>query len=133
MISSKLTAIPEELKQWNQWIVWRPVERNGKATKMPISVINGTPASTTDPETWVSFERAAGYIAANHDFNLGFVFSESDPFIGIDFDNIIEEGTRSASTASPRKERPSSGLALGSIESEAMPKSPQAETASRSG
>ena len=93
MISSKLTAIPEELKQWNQWIVWRPVERNGKATKMPISVINGTPASTTDPETWVSFERAAGYIAANHDFNLGFVFSESDPFIGIDFDNIIEEGT----------------------------------------
>ena len=49
--------IPEELKQLDQWVLWRMEQRGDKITKVPIQT-NKVLASTTNPETWASFENA---------------------------------------------------------------------------
>lgn len=75
-----------ELKQLNQWIVWR-YEPNQDPTKKPVKVPyqpNGHKASTTYPNTWHSHSDC---LAALSSFSgLGFVFTSSDPYVGIDVD-----------------------------------------------
>lgn len=80
---SEFSKVPLELKQQNQWLCWRKVDRDGKATKMPVQT-DGTPASSTDPKTWCSFKDA---VAASGRFSgIGFVFTEADRYVGIDLD-----------------------------------------------
>lgn len=87
--------IPLELRERNQWVLWRLEQRNGdgKPTKIPYS-INRKHADSTDQQTWTSFEQAwRTYINANGHFNgIGYVFSADDPFTGVDLDNCIREG-----------------------------------------
>jgi KaiC/GvpD/RAD55 family RecA-like ATPase len=75
--------IPIELKSQKQWVLWKSIDRDGKPTKVPFQT-SGTPASSTNPETWGLFtdviEFQSGYSG------IGFVFSEDDHFIGIDLD-----------------------------------------------
>jgi len=78
--------LPDEMKQYRQWIVWRYEQTDsGKPTKVPYTVF-GEPASVTDPNTWTDF--ASACIAARQAPNdgLGFVFTDADPFIGVDLD-----------------------------------------------
>lgn len=58
--------IPGEIKKYNQWICWKTVERDGKPTKIPIT-ITGENASATDSSTWASFEKAREYYENHHD------------------------------------------------------------------
>ena len=83
--------IPDELKARPQWVVWRKVERDGKATKVPFTAdFTGRHASTTDPDTWSTFDAAVG---ASHRFDgIGYVFSEDDPYTGIDWDCCLDGG-----------------------------------------
>lgn len=77
-----LSRVPVELKQRHQWVVWKYITRDGKATKAPFQP-NGQPASSTDPKTWSNFKQcmeATGYEG------LGFVFDEGGAYIGIDLD-----------------------------------------------
>ena len=55
---SAIAATPRELAERPQWVVWRWEERGGKATKPPYSAITGKLASSTDPDTWTTFEKA---------------------------------------------------------------------------
>ncbi|WP_181174120.1 AAA family ATPase [Mesorhizobium sp. B2-3-11] len=73
--------IPRELRQLIQWVVWEP-------TKAPFNPSSGKPASTTDPQTWCSFEEAvSGYHNGNGRYaGIGFVFSAHDDYCGIDLD-----------------------------------------------
>lgn len=80
---SVYAKVPTELQLAKQWLCWKSIERDGKKTKMPVQV-DGKPASSTDPATWSSFRDAAQ--AANLYAGVGFVFSESDCYIGIDLD-----------------------------------------------
>jgi hypothetical protein len=83
----KVEAIPEELRALPQWVVWRRVERNGKVTKVPFRSDGGGSGSTTDPSTWSTFDAA---LAASGQFDgIGFVFSATDYFVGIDLDHVI--------------------------------------------
>jgi len=50
-------SIPEEIKFFKNWVLWRLEERDGKNTKIPYQ-INGRRADTTNPDTW-------GYIQSN--------------------------------------------------------------------
>jgi len=76
--------VPEELKQLRQWVLWKAISKDGAApTKIPYQA-NGKAASSTDKETWNEF-RAIRELSDNYS-GIGFVFSESDPFCGIDFD-----------------------------------------------
>jgi putative DNA primase/helicase len=87
-------AIPEELITLPQWVAWKDKKRpNGKIGKIPIDPITGSFAKTSDPNTWGSFEDAVEYFENNRMKGVGFVFSESDPFVGIDLDDCISADT----------------------------------------
>jgi putative DNA primase/helicase len=81
------SAIPERLRDREQWICWREETRDGKATKVPIEPGTDEFASTTDAETWTDFETARREIDREDIDGVGFVFSEADPFVGVDLDD----------------------------------------------
>jgi len=82
--------IPEELKELNQWVSWRYEGRDDKLTKVPYTP-QGRRASSTDPTTWSAFSEALG-ASQDHD-GIGFVFSEDDPYAGIDLDECRDPYT----------------------------------------
>ena len=77
--------IPPSLLDHEQWLCWREENRDGKSTKIPINPSTGEFASTTDPETWTGFETARE--RATFEDGLGFVFTDDDPFVGVDLDD----------------------------------------------
>ena len=84
--------IPQELHLLSQWLVWRLVERDGKYTKVPYSPSSGELASSTKPATWTSFEQACQAYNTGNYSGLGFVFSQHDSYVGVDFDDCITNG-----------------------------------------
>lgn len=92
VVENKYEKIPESLRTREQWIVWREEEPDGKPTKVPRRP-DGTIASTTDPNTWTPFEAACDSYRDNPSFDgIGFVFTEEDPFVGVDIDICFSEG-----------------------------------------
>lgn len=86
----KIKNIPLELKKLNQWVVWRMEEGE---RKMPYNPKTHTPAKSNDATTWGSFMDAAKAMQ-DHDYSgLGFVFSDNDPYCGIDLDDV-RQGTQ---------------------------------------
>lgn len=84
---SNPVGVPNEFVNIDQWICWREEERDGKPTKIPVTPGTGAFASSTDPKTWTDFETAFKYNQSAEADGLGFVFSEDDPFVGIDLDD----------------------------------------------
>lgn len=75
--------IPAEMRGRDRWVSWRPVERGGKLTKMPVQR-SGSAASSTDARTWTS------YAAVARLERKGFVLGEG---IGaIDLDHCLIDG-----------------------------------------
>ncbi len=89
----QIENIPEELKERNQWILWRLEERKGKNTKIPYQ-INGTQAQVNNRDTWNSFDKVISvWNEHGKEYNgIGFVFTKNDPYIGIDLDHVINDG-----------------------------------------
>lgn len=87
LIPSALTAVP-------QWVRWSPLTRNGskKPTKVPFHPTTDAPASSTDPETWGTFEDALAHVGQHGTCGAGFVLTEHDPFVGVDFDHVLVDG-----------------------------------------
>lgn len=85
MSENNFQAIPQELRNAPRWLLWNLEQRNGKDTKVPYNIKGGA-ASTTDPSTWVPFEKAwEVYNDAWGDYRgIGCVIAP--PFIGIDLD-----------------------------------------------
>lgn len=78
--------IPNEMLVYSNFVVWKFDQRiAGKLTKIPFQVKTGRKASVIDPTHWSSFDDAM-VVAHNYD-GIGFVFSEKDPFTGIDLDD----------------------------------------------
>lgn len=86
-------TLPESLRERDQWVCWRTQDRDGKTTKVPI--IPGTTqfASTTDSETWRSFQTAREAATSMPVAGVGFVFTADDPLIGIDLDDCRDPET----------------------------------------
>ena len=85
-----------ELGNLRQWVCWRLEERNGKFTKIPVSPLTGSPASTTSPKTWGSYEESCAEVIGLRKskvklHGIGFVFSEGDKYVGVDLDKCISE------------------------------------------
>ena len=87
-----LNTIPDDLKRWRQWVVWRFVQRGEKHTKPPFCPTTGRLASVDAPDTWASFEEASRTYSGGHYTGLAFILTPWDPFVGIDLDHAVEEG-----------------------------------------
>jgi primase-polymerase (primpol)-like protein len=86
-------CIPRVLQQLDQWVCWRAVSRDGKLTKVPYQP-NGIEARTNAPSTWSRFEDTRQAQAAGGFTGIGFVFSEYDPYCGLDLDHCRHAETR---------------------------------------
>lgn len=78
--------LPWELKELEQW-----VGVNGE-NKVPMKLWEKKPASTSRPDTWGSWEEVEKQVIFNGRYDhAGFVFTEHDPYVGIDIDKGYDE------------------------------------------
>ena len=90
-------AIPVELRSVPQWVCWTERKRGEKQTKIPVTPETASFASVQDPETWASFEVALETMTADESVaGIGFVFTENDPFVGVDLDGCRDPETGEA-------------------------------------
>jgi putative DNA primase/helicase len=87
-----LYQAPGELRTADQFVCWREENRDGDITKVPYSVHGGR-ASSTNPDTWAPFEAATAYAEEHSMSGVGFVFTEDDPYAGIDIDKCRDTET----------------------------------------
>ncbi len=76
---------PEELRRRRQWVV-----RKGK---IPYNAKTGAAASSTDSETWSTFDEAVRAFEGGGYDGVGFVFGSGDPYAGIDLDKCRDPET----------------------------------------
>jgi putative DNA primase/helicase len=84
-----LEKTPQELKDRRQWVVWKSVrDEDGKFIKVPYQPFSPQrQAQSNNRVTWSTFDQAV-QVAGTEGFNgVGYVFSEDDPYTGIDLDN----------------------------------------------
>lgn len=84
-ITFDAAGIPHLLKQKNAWVNWRAVARDGRVTKAPCMPTGGS-ASTTNPDTWSSFEAVKN---AKGFSGVGIVLV--DDLVGIDLDKCLND------------------------------------------
>jgi putative DNA primase/helicase len=90
-------AVPPALKDRPTWVCWRYVWKRDREewTKLPIDVTTGDAASSTDPETWGSFEAALQYHQRDdaQTDGVGYVVSDDDLLVGVDLDDCVDPET----------------------------------------
>jgi hypothetical protein len=79
--------VPACLRSLRQWVCWRSENRNGdKPTKIPVTIA-GYDASSTSPSDWYTFENVCQH--SRKFAGIGFVFTDSDQYVGIDVDDCF--------------------------------------------
>jgi hypothetical protein len=91
-LSINFRTIPDELTHRAQWILWNWEKRDGKWTKPPYRP-DKTPASSANPSTWISFDKALEAYKSGTWDGIGFVISKDDPYCGFDWDNCRNKET----------------------------------------
>ncbi|WP_115864517.1 phage NrS-1 polymerase family protein [Halorussus litoreus] len=91
--SIDIATLPASLREREQWVCWKEEERDGKQTKIPVTPGTGAFASSTDPDTWDSFETALEYVETGNADGVGFVFTDDDPIVGVDLDDCRDPET----------------------------------------
>jgi putative DNA primase/helicase len=90
--------IPDELKSYRHWVLWKTEHRDGKPTKVPYQT-NGRHADTTKSRTWNTFENVVSTFNNDGGYDgIGFVFTNT-PIIGIDIDHCYDDNGQLASDA----------------------------------
>lgn len=84
-------SIPEGLCALKQWVSWRYEWRDDRWTKVPYDANAGRRASSTDPSTWSTFERALAHREKAGMDGVGFVVTADDPYVAIDLDDCITD------------------------------------------
>jgi hypothetical protein len=79
-----LKNIPIEIQNLKQWVCTKG------DSKIPMNATKPFPASSTDPNTWGSFETAINAVADGIYDYLGFVFNDNG-IVGIDIDDGYDE------------------------------------------
>ena len=89
--NNKYMAIPQELKDYPNWVCWQAVadERSHSGiSKKPVNPLTGGMAQSNNPSTWTDFDTA---LRESHKFSgLGFMFGNS-PFFGVDLDDMPQD------------------------------------------
>lgn len=81
----QLNNIPQELKDFNQWVYWKNVD----GVKIPFGT-HGQLAKTNDSKTWLTFTSVENYERENMT-GIGFILTGDDPYTIIDLDKCIIE------------------------------------------
>lgn len=83
-----VAGVPECLRKIRQWIIWKPVLRGKKLTKVPVAYFNplGDNVNAHDPQNWCSFDDAVAVMQANPKFGIGLVL-DGTGIICLDYDN----------------------------------------------
>jgi primase-polymerase (primpol)-like protein len=89
-----MIPVPQEMREYKQWVLWRRIEVNGRMAKMPISPWSGKAAACDKPQTWATFRHVCFALKRFRADGIGFVFTESDPFCGIDLDKCRDRNGR---------------------------------------
>src|SRR5262249_48947787 len=108
-VMSVIANVPSELRATAQWLGWRGEDRTTqsgvKVSKVPIDLKTLKNADKTDPRTWGTFDDCCTGIEgalerwketsldAYRGGGLGFVFTERDPYAGIDLDHCHNSET----------------------------------------
>lgn len=85
------------MKNYNQWILVKYVQNNGKINKLPVDhrtlqVFTAGSNWQHDPEAWLPYEKAVKIAALLPDHGIGFLFTSIDPFFFLDIDKCLEAG-----------------------------------------
>jgi hypothetical protein len=84
--------VPDDLTELDQWVLWRFETINGRPRKVPYQA-SGRRADSTEPTTWTTFEEVLSTWRGKQRYaGIGFVFSNSDPFCGVDLDDCLGIG-----------------------------------------
>lgn len=83
--------VPEQLKAFPRWVTYKIEHKDGRKTKIPYNPNTGERAKAGQPRTWGRFEEAVSALNTGKYDGIGFEFHK-DGFVGIDFDNCIENG-----------------------------------------
>lgn len=99
----EIENIPSEILTYPQWVLWRYVDRGPgkKPDKQPVNPKTLGNAGVHWTNTWGSFEQTlATYIQHQERgiAGIGFVLTLGDPFVGIDMDACVKDGTISEGT-----------------------------------
>lgn len=84
---------PPELAGLRQWVAYelRPsANRPGKTDKIPMNPYIGRPAQTNNPKTWGTWADAQHAVTRYKLAGVGFVFTDADPYCGIDLDDAVD-------------------------------------------
>lgn len=93
-VPARFDNIPPDLRALPQWVCWRLETHDGKTTKIPYDSKAPTfKAKSNDPETWGSLIRASKVAQTNNMTGIGFMFSVTDPYCGIDLDHTRDKDT----------------------------------------
>jgi hypothetical protein len=85
-------AIPQELKDLPQWVVWRSEWRHDDWTKV-LHTTGGGSASSTDPATWTTFALALEAYRAGDFDGIGLVHRHTDNLTALDLDKCRDSDT----------------------------------------
>jgi len=103
-----LNQFPAVLKTRKQWVLWRGADRVNQQTgdvklnKIPIAPQTLRNADTTDPLTWGTLDQCVAALPcaleeweqedppAYRGGGLGFVFTDEDPYAGVDLDGCVK-------------------------------------------
>lgn len=86
MLRPVFSQIPPELAQRSRWLVWR-------GAKVPYcATVPKHKASSTDPDTWASFEQAKTTYEEGGFSGIGFALN-NDGIMGVDLDKCVHDGT----------------------------------------
>ncbi len=100
VVQERSKCIPEQLKRYKQWVCWKyhagPGDGRNRRRKVPVDPKTGRFAKVTDRSTWTSLGEAEGTLLKHGDSleGVGFVFTEHDPFVGIDLDDVLDPRTK---------------------------------------
>jgi putative DNA primase/helicase len=87
----RVDNIPKELIKVNQWVGWREIKVQGGLSKIPINPYTFKFAKVNDSTTWGNFYVTLDGVISKKVDGMGFVFSDLDPYIGIDLDDCFSE------------------------------------------
>ena len=89
----KFNNIPQELRERDQWLVWKltPVPGKAKPAKMPHNARTGWKIDPTNKAALSTFDASVAAVRAGKFDGIGYSFQSDDPYCGIDLDATDNE------------------------------------------